>query len=149
MTVNTITVGPGTLTIGQDDALTVFSSQVTSCKVTPSVDKGDRVPVLSGESVAGDRTESFTLNGTFLQDFGSEGSTTEWLYEHRGEVHPFSYTPNTANGRTISGSLTVEAIEIGGDVESKPTSDFTFDLEAAPSIGAASAARMADTDSSL
>lgn len=135
--VQTITIGPGVLTIGADTDLQQFEQQVTSCKVTPSVDKGDRVPTLSGASVAGDRTESFTLNGSFLQDFGRQDSTTEWLWEHRGEVHPFTYTPNAANGRTVNGRLTVEAIEIGGDAETKPTSDFEFELESAPTFTSA------------
>lgn len=137
-TVQTLTIGPGVLTIGADTDLQQFEQQATSCKVTPSVDKGDRVPVLAGVSVPGDRTESFTLNGTFLQDFGKDNSTTEWLWEHRGEVHPFTYTPNASNGRSITGRLTVEAIEIGGDAETKPTSDFEFELEAAPTFGTAS-----------
>lgn len=138
--VQTLTIGPGVLTIGETDALQTFEQQATSCKVTPSVNKGDRVPTLSGASVAGDRTETFTLNGTFLQDFGKVESRTEWLWTHRGEVHPFAYTPNSSNGKTITGRLTVEAIEIGGDAESKPTSDFEFELEAAPEFTDGSAA---------
>ena len=135
MAVESITIGPGTLSIGATDKLTTFESQTTSCKLVPSVDKGDNIPVLSGEEVAGDRSESFTLEGTFLQDFGSTGSRTEWLFTHRGEQHPFVYVPNTAKGKKITGTLTVEAVEIGGDVKSKPTSDFEFSLIGPPVIG--------------
>lgn len=139
MAINTVTVGPGKLTIGATDDLTQFGSQCTSCKVTPSVDTGDPLDVLSGEQAAGDRSESWTLNGTFVQDFGATESTTEWLFTHRGESHPFEYTPSNAAGKKISGQLVVEAIEIGGDVKTKPTSDFEFNLEGAPTIGTASA----------
>jgi hypothetical protein len=132
MTIKSYTLGPGALTIGADTGLTVFSSQVTSCKLTPKVDVGDPINVLSGEQVPGDRDESFTLDGTLLQDFGVTASTTEWLFEHRGELQDFVFTPNTANGREVTGQLTVEAIDVGGDVKTKPTSDFSFTLNGAP-----------------
>jgi len=132
MTVNTITVGPGKLTIGADAGLTNFSSQIRSGKLVPSVDKGDPIHVLSGEEVPGERTEKFQLTGNVQQDFGAIDSRVEWLWEHRGETHDFEYVPSTAAGRTITGQLIVEAVDIGGDVKSKPTSDFAFDLVGEP-----------------
>lgn len=148
MTVNYITVGPGTLTIGEEAALEEFNSQVTSCKLTPSVDNGDPINVLSGEQVPGDRTESFTLDGTFLQDFGKSDSRTEWLFTHRGEQQPFEFAPSTAAGKSITGELVVEAIDIGGDVKTKPTSDFSFIIVGEPAIGtvALAAAGVADDE---
>lgn len=135
MATNAITMGPGTFTIGEESDLTVFSGQVTSIKLVPSVDKGDAIAVLDGGSVSGDRTESFTLEGTLLQDFGTTESTTEFLFENRGTEMPFEYVPASALGKKISGILTVEAIDIGGDVKTKPTSDFTFDILGTPVIG--------------
>ena len=132
--IKTLTIGPGKLTIGAPDALSNFASQCTSAKLVPSVDKGDPIKVLSGESAAGDRSESFTLEGNLLQDFGATESTTEWLFTHRGEDHPFEYVPNTGAGKKITGTVQVEAIDIGGDVESKATSEFKFDLVGAPLI---------------
>ncbi|MCM3577448.1 hypothetical protein M3686_04775 [Micrococcus luteus] len=134
MTVQTITVGPGSLSIGDDLALTTFESQVTSIRLTPDVKSEKPVPVLSGESVAGDRTESFTIEGEMFQDFGSTSSRTEWLFEHRGQEHPFVYVPSNQKGKKITGTLVVEAIDIGGDVQTKPTSKFKFDLVGAPEI---------------
>lgn len=137
MPVKTLTVGAGTLTIGADAALIQFASQVTSVRLVPNVDNEDPVYVLSGEAVAGDRAESFTLEGAMLQDFGAEGSTTEWLFQHRGEEHPFSFTPNTKGKRKITGVVVVEAIEIGGDARTKPQSDFEFQVIGQPVISAA------------
>lgn len=130
--INTITMGPGTLTIGPPEALITFSAQVTNCRVVPSVDKGDPLNVLSGETVPGDRDESWTLAGTLVQDLGAAAGTTEWLFTHRGENHPFVFVPSTAGGKEFTGTVSVEAIEMGGDVKSKPTSDFEFDMVGAP-----------------
>lgn len=135
MATNTITVGPGTLTIGEDDGITIFSGQCTSCKLTPSVTTGDPINVLDGGQVPGDRDEAFTLDGTLAQDFGATGSTTEWLWTHRGETHDFVYAPSTAGGKEITGQLIVEAIDIGGDVKTKPTSDFSMALVGEPVFG--------------
>jgi hypothetical protein len=137
MAVNTITVGAGKLTIGASTALQNFSSQVTACRLVPSVDQGDNIAVLSGESVAGDRTESFTLEGTILQDFGTSAGLTEWLFTNRGTTHVFEFVPNTAKAKAVKGSLVVEAVEIGGDVSTKPTSDFSFVVVGSPTIAAA------------
>lgn len=138
MTTNTVTMGPGKFTIGEVADLTVFSGQVTNIVLKPSVDKGDAIDVLDGGQVSGDRSESFTLEGTLLQDLGATESTTEFLFENRGTDLPFEYVPNSAMGKKITGVLTVEAIDIGGDVKSKPTSDFTFDVIGVPVIGTVS-----------
>lgn len=134
MAINTTTVGAGTLTVGAVAELTNFSGQVTSVRVIPSVDYGDQLRALSGEVVAGDRTESWTIEGTILQDLGATESTTEWLFEHRGESHVFEFVPNTAKGKKVVGTVTVEAIEVGGDVGTKPTSDFAWTLVGDPVI---------------
>jgi len=134
--VTPITIGPGLFTIGADTDLTNFSHQCTSLKVVPSVTKGDPINVLSGGQAPGDRSETFAIEGTLLQDFGRDNSTTRWLFDHRGEDHVFSYFPNNANGGEITGLLTVEAIDIGGEVKTKPTSDFTFTLIGPPVLPA-------------
>ena len=126
MAVKTLRVGPGKLTIGADTDLTAFESQCTACKLVPSVDNDDPIEVLSGEQVAGDRTESFTLEGAVLQDFGAADSRVEWLFNRRGESHPFTYIPRNDAGKQITGDLQVEAVEIGGDVGTKARSDFEF-----------------------
>lgn len=137
MAVATLTVGAGTFTIGAAGALTNFSSQVTSIKLVPSAETGDVIPVLSGESVAGDFTETYTIEGTLLQDFGTTASKVEWLYAHSGETHVFEFDPATTGATKITGSLVVTSVEIGGDVKTKPTSDFSFQCVGKPTVVAA------------
>lgn len=135
MTVNTITVGPGTLTLGESGTLATFSSQVTACRVVPTVENEDPIDVLSGEQAPGDRSESWALAGTLLQDLGATDSTTEFLFEHRGEQMPFEFIPSSAAGKTITGTVIPEAIEMGGDAKTKPTSDFEWQIVGEPDLG--------------
>lgn len=141
MTVNTYTMGPGTLTVGDVGDVMAFSSQVTNVRVTPSVDTGDPINVLSGESVPGDRDETWVLAGTLVQDLGAgvggADSLVEWLHTNAGTTFPFTFIPSTAKGRQITGDVTVEAVEIGGDVKTKPTSDFEWAISGRPAIAAA------------
>lgn len=132
MAVKTMKLGPGELSIGEAVGATVFSSQVRAVKLVPNVEKDDDEYVLDGQMVPGDRTETWTLEGTLVQDVGAAESSTEWLFDHRGEVHPFTFVPNTAGAVTFTGEITVEAIEIGGDAMTKPTSDFEWALIGEP-----------------
>ena len=135
MAVNTLTMGPGTLTISADTNLTQFASQVTECVLKPKVDNDDPIPVLSGEEAPGDRSESWTLEGSLLQDLGATTSVVEWLFTHRGELHPFTFVPRTGAGvKQIVGTLQVEAVDIGGAARTKPSSDFEFVVIGAPTI---------------
>lgn len=135
MAVATYTVGAGSLSIGAAGLLTTFGSQATNVRLVPKSDIGDTIYVLSGESVAGDFLETYTLEGTLLQDLGATAKT-EWLFEHSGETHVFEFIPNTVAARKITGSLVVTAVEIGGDVKTKPTSDFSFTVVGKPVIAA-------------
>lgn len=135
MVVKAPQVGPGLLTIGAETALTNFSSQIRGAKLVPNITKGDPIDVLSGEQAPGDRTEAHTLVVNLQSDFGHASSLTEWLWEHRGEQHPFEYVPNNTLARKITGVLVVEPIEIGGDVKTKPAVEVTFDVIGEPTFG--------------
>lgn len=136
MAIKKTKTGPGKFVIGETADLTTFDSQVRSITLEPEVDKGDDVPVLSGEIAPGDRTESWTITGSLLSDFGAEGSLVEYCFTNRGQVKPFRFTPNTASGKEISGELTIEAVAIGGDVGETPEPDFEFALVGEPTLAA-------------
>jgi len=138
MTVNTVTVGAGTLHIGEVGAVKSFSSQLTSCTLVPDVSTGDAVDVLSGEQIAGERTESWTLKGKVFQDLGTASSQysglTEWLFTNRGTEFDFEFIPSTSGGKGVRGVLVVEAVDIGGDVKARAQSDFEWQLVGPPEI---------------
>lgn len=125
-------LGPGELTIGETASLHNMSNQVIECKLVPKVDKGNTRIVLSGKERGGSRKESWTLEGKFLFDAGTAESTSDFLFDKRGQDMPFSFTPAAANGNKYTGTLTVESAEIGGEVGEETEVDFEFSLVGVP-----------------
>lgn len=138
MPINTTKLGPGTLTLGAG-AIEV-NAQLTSASVTPSesVETTDPIKVLSGETMEGDETATYTfvLDGTFLQDLGAVSSVVAWSWENMGTEQPFVFTPNTAAGVACSGTLVPVPLRIGGDeVDAGPmSSDFSWRIKGTPTL---------------
>lgn len=129
-------LGPGTLTLGAVPLN--ISAQLTSAKVNPSeaVTTTDAIKVLSGEELAGEDTAtySFTLEGTLLQDLDTAG-VVDWSWENMGTEQAFTFTPNTVEAATVTGTLTPVPLVIGGDVSGpRPTSDFVWRIKGTPTF---------------
>lgn len=135
MTIVQTKTGPGILTIGEAASLTNFQSQCTSTTLTPKVDTDDAIIVLSGETKGGERTETWNLSGTLLNDWGVESGLVQWLFEHRGQDLPFEFQPLSTYDQSFTGTLTVEAVEIGGDAGKAGDHDFEFALVGNPILG--------------
>lgn len=127
MTIKRTVLGNGTLIIdvGEVGAMP-FQEQVTNLKLIPKVKTGDPVKVLSGSTAGGEREESWELKGKILPDFGETGSIQEWCFTNRGKDLDFEFVPRTDLTKKLTGTLTVEAVEIGGDVGKADPIDFTF-----------------------
>lgn len=125
----------GTLTLGTAPGDMDFSCQVTNARINSSYDDdGDAVETLCGDQIpAGRKLSGRSLAGTFIQDWtaAAAASITEYCYDHDLELVDFTYTPNVA-GPTLTGTLRVEvpAETYGGDVNTRVTSDFEWQLTA-------------------
>jgi len=135
---NVTQVGPGELTLGDPAALKSFATTCVGCKIIPAVEKSDPRTVLSGDVIPGARTESATAEVKLLDDFGQTNSNTEWLWTNRGKQMPFRYTPKRG-GKSIVGTVTVEPIDIAGDVGTNPENTVTFEFVGMPTFEAAGA----------
>lgn len=145
----------GTLKLGPTATQMDVSCQVTNCRVVSNYDDdGDAVTVLCGETISAPRKASGRqLQGTIVQDFDySETDATnpgiiDYLWNHDLEVVDFEFTPNAvATGATITGKVQLEVPSdgtYGGDVGSRLTTDFTWNIQGEPTRaygGAAAAA---------
>lgn len=134
MAIKSYIVGPGSLVFGAPGDPDEMAAQITSCTATPSADVGDPVDVLSGEQLPGERTTTWVLEGNFLQDISATGISTYTL-DNDGAEKPFIYIPNDAEGRSLSGMVTITATAIGGDVKARATADFEFACVGTPALG--------------
>lgn len=135
MTVTESKLKDGVLKLGTAPTEMDFSCQVTNARINSSyTDDGSAQETLCGDEIAaGRKLDGRSLAGTIIQDWtASEGaSVVDYCWDHDLEVVPFTYTPNVS-GPTLTGSLRIEvpAETYGGDVNTRITSDFEWQLTA-------------------
>ncbi|QTF71763.1 hypothetical protein [Arthrobacter woluwensis] len=125
MPIKSSKLGPGRLTLGAVGTTQEFASQLRSCKLEPSVDTSDPIPVLSGEELPGDDTLTYVLSGSILDDYTMTGLAV-WSKTNAGKTLPFEFVPNTADKLMAKGNVVVQPIAIGGDVKERNENDFEF-----------------------
>jgi len=126
-------LGPGTLVLGAVATPTDFSCQLSAAKVVWDKDKEDDVLTLCDETLAGGTTYTAKLEGTVVQDLGAAASVVEWSWTNKGTAQPFTFIPNTAAGKQVTGTVQVDPLQVGGDDMGKNmTSDFSWDCVGEP-----------------
>lgn len=122
-------VRKGVLTFGADTESVDFSCQPSNVRVTPSYDDdGDRLEVLCGDVIPPGKIESWVLAGTSVQDFDDPQGFQSYCFDNRMLTVPFTWEPNTDGAPKWSGSVVIVALEEGGDVNTRLTADFEFDV---------------------
>lgn len=133
MPAKTYTFGPGSLIIGATGTSTEISCQVTSGTVEWDVDAEDDVPLLCGETEAGEETFTATLGFNIFQDLSEDdGIVVQSWGSMKGTVQPVEFIPSTAAGKRVVGSVKVRPITIGGDAKTKPRSDVEWPFVGEP-----------------
>lgn len=133
MPAQTESLGPGELSIGSVGDEVDFSCQLTAATLTPSVDQDDDTPVLCGDTVPGERRYTFELEMAVLQDWRAEGITA-FSYANKGTAVAFRFSPDSATGPEVTGTLMVDPMNIGGEVNQRATADWTLSVVGDPSI---------------
>lgn len=127
-------VKDGVLTLGGEVGPPVvpgvsFACQATNVHLTPKYDDdGDAIETLCGDTIPAGKKESWTLGGTSVQDFDDPLGFIVYCRDHAMQTVSFTWAPNQTGAETVSGSLVVLAIEYGGDVNTRLTADWEFDI---------------------
>lgn len=127
MTIVESRVKQGSLTVGGE----VFSCQPTAVAIEPSNDTGgagDDVEVLCGDKLSGASGAALTANLTMtaIQDFTAESGTESlvgYSWAHNSETVDFVWGPTADVQDQWTGKVTVQALNIGGDVNTRITTD--------------------------
>jgi len=123
----------GTLLLGTSPGVE-YACQQTNVRIVPEHNEdGDTVETLCGDVLAPSTTTSWSLQGTAIQDWDAVGGVSfiQYSWENNGEVVDFTWTPNTS-ATSFTGQVTVRALELGGDVNTRITSDFEWPMAGEP-----------------
>jgi hypothetical protein len=132
MTITESRVKGGELTLGTAPG-TTFACQASNVHVTPTYDDdGDPVETLCGDSIPAGKKESWVLAGTSIQDFDDPTGFLAYCFDNRMTTVPFTWKPNITGAPTWSGDVVVVALEEGGDVNTRITTDWEFDISGVP-----------------
>jgi hypothetical protein len=126
----------GTLSLGPTATKLDFSCQITNARVTTSYeDDGDPLTTLCGDNLpAGRKMTGQKLEGTFVQDFDEPDGIIGYLWDNNLAVVDFEFIPNdVTTGATLTGQVMLEipAETYGGDVKTRLTSDFAWNIQGA------------------
>lgn len=128
MAIKRYTIGPGTLTLGSGPL--AVAAQVLSCtvEVSESVTRKEAKKVLSGEELPASEKATYTatLKAKLLQDLDL-GGVVDWSWDNKGTTQDVTFTPNTADGGNIDGTVRPIPITVGGEVDDdSPESDISW-----------------------
>lgn len=127
------TLGPGTLVLGSVGTQLDMSCQLTNTKISAEADAEDSEPTLCGDSIAGARTYAWTLSGTVFQDIEEDG-VIDFTWKNAGVEMPFKFVPDMAGEASVTGRVTVDPLEFGGDVNVKNKSEFEWSIVGTPNF---------------
>lgn len=126
-------LGPGTLTIGLAGSALDFSGRCTKASITWKVDTTDDTVVLDGTTLPGDRNYTATLEATVYQDDLTAADLIDYTWTNKGDQVPFTFTPYTGS-RSITGTLVVDPLDVGGEVNKKNTADIKWATVGEPTL---------------
>ena len=111
-----------------------FACQATNVTITPAFsDEGDLVETLCGDTVLPTTKTDWSLTGTSIQDFDAVDSFIKYTWDNNLVEVPFLWQPNT--GTTVfHGMVQVRALVVGGDVNTRITSDFEWPIVGQPTV---------------
>lgn len=106
---------------------TEFAFQMTACRLEPAVTEDSPAITMIDESeVAASNRTDCNLVFTAVQDFENASGLIAYSWTNDQTEVDFVFEPNTTDGTTYAGSLTVSAITVGGDAKVRNTSDATW-----------------------
>lgn len=127
-------LGPGTLKIGEVGTEIDISCALSAAGIGTDKDQDDPVPVLCGDNVQSPADYTGTLTGTVLLDLADPASIFFFSWAHKGEAVPVTFTPNTAAGAIVTGTVTLDPLEIAGDVKGNAQADFEWAFVDFPTV---------------
>lgn len=128
-------LGPGTLTIGETGTEIDVSCLINNVACEISKSATDPTTKLCGNVRAGTVTYTYQLTGNLDVDAGTDAGLFALSWSAAGSSQPFTFTPSTALGTSLAGTLVIDPLRLGADEYGADlTSDFAFDVVGQPTV---------------
>lgn len=123
------------LKIGEEEQID-FSCQPNAIAFVPPAEPGgggtDATEVLCGDPLPGDGTaEEWQLTFTAIQDFENKTGLINWSWTNHNKVADYEIKLSET-AEIMTGKVTVRALPMGGQVNTRITSDATWKLDGMP-----------------
>lgn len=106
--------GPGVLNIGATGSSLDVSCLVNNLQVSVAANRGDTKRMLCGTTKTGETTYDYELSGNLDLDLEAGAAGLFALSQaEAGSEQPFTFTPNTANGTSVEGTLILDPMSFG------------------------------------
>lgn len=124
------------LTLG--DGATDFAAEISGARLVPTSSSATWKGLKAGSvfTAAGLATWALTVN--LGQDHETSTSLSNYLFDHEGQTVPFTLEP-IDGGTGFSGSIVVQAAEIGADVDTFGVATVSMPVKGKPSRSLAGA----------
>jgi hypothetical protein len=124
------TLGPGVLSIGEVATVIDVSCLVNNAAIEPDVSEGDEKTMLCGTTKRSADTISWAITGNVDVDAGKSTGLFALTWNNPGGIVPFTFTPSTAVGTTVTGNLKLVPLRLGADEYGAfLDADFEFPLD--------------------
>jgi hypothetical protein len=125
--------GPGTLSIGATATPVDVECLINGCRITSSKDEADSTTKLCGTVKPGKITYTYSMTGNVDIDTPEADGLFALSQTAPGTEQDFTFTPNTADGTSATGTLIIDPLDFGADAYGDDmTSDFEFSIVGAP-----------------
>lgn len=127
------TFGPGVFQVGEVGSEIDASCLVNSLRIAMSKDEGDSTTKLCGTVKPGKITYTYALSGNVDTDVATSSGLFALSQAAAGTEVPFTFTPNSADETTASGTLVIDPLDFGADEYGDDlNSDFEWTLVGKP-----------------
>lgn len=137
MTARTEVLGPGVFKVGATGTEVDASCLVNNLTITWDKDEGDSTTKLCGDVRPGSTTYTAKVTGNLDTDPADGDGLFDLSWAQKGTQQDFTFTPNTAMGRSVTGTLVIDPLDFGADEMGAPlTSDFEWTCVGDPELSA-------------
>lgn len=132
ITVSPFVLKDCTVVIGED----LYEAHVSQVEFTPSAATQTWQGLTPASTHTDMSTATWAATLAYAQDWETPNSLARYLFEHEGEIVPFTFHPK-AGGPSFAADLVITPGAIGGTVNSFATASVTLGVKGRPVFAAA------------